>query len=597
MYFNKLLLKNFGKFNNREIELKPGLNLIYGENEAGKTTVKEFIVGMLYGIDKSRGLGARLDNYELRKPLDGRGYSGKAYIHYNGRNHLIERSFLRHNRKTTVMDIQSGREVRLKDKNSLHGTMFELDKNTYVNTLCIGEHGAAPGKELADKLGNYLGNLSTTGSADIDKTIAIEHLKEERRKHDVKPVTRQLDEISEQLEQYVDVDDKIKDIRNQIGELEQEFAMEVARRKREARRIIETEKKLKFDEEDEAETGEETESGAENEAGEKSESGAESETGKKSEAEAEKHKTDDSRIFLDPELMQDYKPEKKLTDRLWFIILTGIFVVAVIAAMVYILPFENGVRQLFIVCTVLFVIVTIVEGLHAKGVFDDETSTPSEEEFRRMIYQLERKTEAHEDVEIDMSFAGEYADKKAALRVVEKELLDQKVRKQELEEEFAVLSKKRDTIEREVHAINLAINTINEMSAEIHGDLGYLINDNISDIVSKITDGKYSDVYLDENLHVMVRDGDGFVGIEYLSAGTMEQIYLAVRLSVARLLCRDKMPLIIDDIFANYDEPRLINTLDCLKTIDTEQIILMTSNPHIGDMLDDLDMDYNYVDL
>lgn len=57
------------------------------------------------------------------------------------------------------------------------------------------------------------------------------------------------------------------------------------------------------------------------------------------------------------------------------------------------------------------------------------------------------------------------------------------------------------------------------------------------------------------------------------------------------------MPLIIDDIFANYDEPRLINTLDCLKTIDTEQIILMTSNPHIGDMLDDLDMDYNYVEL
>lgn len=593
MYFNKLLLKNFGKFNNREIELKPGLNLIYGENEAGKTTVKEFIVGMLYGIDKSRGLGARLDNYELRKPLDGRGYSGKAYIHYNGRNHLIERSFLRHNRKTTVMDIQSGREVRLKDKNSLHGTMFELDKNTYVNTLCIGEHGAAPGKELADKLGNYLGNLSTTGSADIDKTIAIEHLKEERRKYDVKPVTRQLDEISGQLEQYVDVDDKIKDIRNQIGELEQEFAMEVARRKREARRIIETEKNLKFEEDDE----EEAETGAESEAGEESKVGEEIEAGAESKAGAEKHKADDARVFLDPELIQDYKPEKKLTDRLWFIILTGIFVVAVIAAMVYILPFENGVRQLFIVCTILFVVVTIVEGLHEKGVFDDEMSTPSEEEFRRMIYQLERKTEAHEDVEIDMSFAGEYADKKAALRVAEKELLDQKVRKQELEEEFAVLSKKRDSIEREVHAINLAINTINEMSAEIHGDLGYLINDNISDIVSKITDGKYSDVYLDENLHVMVRDGDGFVGIEYLSAGTMEQIYLAVRLSVARLLCRDKMPLIIDDIFANYDEPRLINTLDCLKTIDTEQIILMTSNPHIGDMLDDLDMDYNYVDL
>lgn len=621
MYFNKLLVKNFGKFNNREIELKKGLNLIYGENESGKTTIKEFIVGMLYGIDKSRGLGARLDNYELRKPLDGRGYAGKAYIQYNGRNHLIERSFLRYNKKTTVMDIQSGREVKLRDKNSLHGTMFDIDKNTYVNTLCIGEHGAAPGKELANKLGNYLGNLSTTGSADIDKTYAIEHLKEERRKYDTRPVQRQLDDISEELSLYEGVEDDIANVRGQIADLEQEFAMEVARRKREARRLIETEKNLKFDEDEEDEQPEEivdspdktevaeeavdspdkTEVAEETSDNQDNLEVAEDEEKTEKESVAKKlgkvFAKKEERVFLDSDLWEDTKVEKPLTERLWFIILTGIFVVAVIAAMVYILPFEKGVRQLFIVCTALFVIVTIVEGLYAKGVFDGDVNTPSEEEFREMIYRLERKTESYEDVEIDMSFAGEYADRKAELRVVEKELLDKKMRKQELTEEFSVLSKKRDSIEREVHAINLAINTINEVSAEIHGDLGYLINDNISDIVSKITNGKYQDVYLDENLHVMVRDNDNFVGIEYLSAGTMEQIYLAVRLSVARLLCRDKMPLIIDDIFANYDEPRLINTLDCLKTIDTEQIILMTSNPHIGDMLDDLDMDYNYVEL
>lgn len=610
MYFNKLLVKNFGKFNNREIELKKGLNLIYGENESGKTTIKEFIVGMLYGIDKSRGLGARLDNYELRKPLDGRGYAGKAYIQYNGRNHLIERSFLRYNKKTTVMDIQSGREVKLRDKNSLHGTMFDIDKNTYVNTLCIGEHGAAPGKELANRLGNYLGNLSTTGSADIDKTYAIEHLKEERRKYDTRAVQRQLDDISEELSLYEGVEDDIANVRGQIADLEQEFAMEVAKRKREARRLIETEKNLKFDEDEDEQPEAAADSPDKTEAAEKvtdntdnQDNSAAAEDEEKTEKESVAKKLSkvfakkEERVFLDSDLWEDTKVEKPLTERLWFIILTGIFVVAVIATMVYILPFEKGVRQLFVVCTALFVIVTIVEGLYAKGVFDGDVNTPSEEEFREMIYRLERKTESYEDVEIDMSFAGEYADRKAELCVVEKELLDKKMRKQELIEEFSVLSKKRDSIEREVHAINLAINTINEVSAEIHGDLGYLINDNISDIVSKITNGKYQDVYLDENLHVMVRDNDNFVGIEYLSAGTMEQIYLAVRLSVARLLCRDKMPLIIDDIFANYDEPRLINTLDCLKTIDTEQIILMTSNPHIGDMLDDLDMDYNYVEL
>ncbi len=570
MYLNKLLLKDFGKFNNKEIELKSGLNLIYGENEAGKTTVKEFIVGMLYGIEKSRGLGARLDNYELRKPLNGRGFSGKAYIKHNGKNYLIERSFLRHNRNVTAMDIQSGRELRLTNKNSLNNTLFDLDKNTYVNTLCIGEHGAAPGKELADEMSNYLANLSTTGSADIDKKDAVERLKKERSNHDLRPVQKKLDDISAELDNYADVEDELKSVRADISKLDEEFVLETTKRKREARKLVEGEDgNISYEDNEEinAKLDSLVEQGIEPE-----------------------------------EENDDGEPEDKLTDKIWFIILTGLFVVGVIAAMVYILPFSEGVRQLFVVCTVLFVIVTIVEGLYAKGVFMDEITTPSEEEFKKIIKELggeispaiERE---EDDIEIDMTFAKEFADRKAELKVVEKELLDRRSRRLELEEEFNTFSKEKDAIERERQAIDLAIETINNMSAQIHGDLGFLINDNISDIVSKITDGKYEDVRLDENLHVMVRDGDSYVGIEYLSAGTMEQIYLAVRLSVARLLCRDKMPLIIDDIFANYDEHRLINTLDCLKTIDTEQIILMTSNSHIGDMLDDLDMDYNYVEL
>ena len=570
MYLNKLLLKDFGKFNNKQIELKSGLNLIYGENEAGKTTVKEFIVGMLYGIEKSRGLGARLDNYELRKPLNGRGFSGKAYIKHNGKNYLIERSFLRHNRKVSAMDVQSGRELRLENKNSLHKTMFDLDKNTYVNTLCIGEHGAAPGKELANEMSNYLANLSTTGSADIDKKEAIDRLKKERSNHDLRPIQKKLDDISAEIDTFSDVEDGLKAIRADIAKLDEEFVMETAKRKREARKIIESEDgevTYEDDEEINAKLDSLVESGIE--------PTEEEETG---------------------------EPEDKLSDKIWVIILTGLFVVGVIAAMVYILPFSEGVRQLFIVCTALFVVVTIVEGLYAKGVFQDDITTPSEEEFKKIIKELGGTATPlikpdESEVEIDMTFAKEFADKKAELKVVEKEFLDRRNKRLELEDEYNTIAKQKTVVERELQAIDLAIETINKMSAQIHNDLGFLINDNISDIVSKITDGKYQDVRLDENLHVMVRDGDSYIGIEYLSAGTMEQIYLAVRLSVARLLCRDKMPLIIDDIFTNYDEPRLINTLDCLKTIDTEQIILMTSNPHIGDMLDDLDMDYNYVEL
>lgn len=565
MFLSKLLLKDFGKFNNKEIDLKPGLNLIYGGNEAGKTTIKDFIVGMLYGIEKSRGLKARFDDYELRRPLNGRGFSGKAYIKKDNNNYFVERSFLRHNRRVTAMDITTGRELDLRNKNSLQGEMFDVDKNTYENTLCIGEHGAAPGKELAVEMGNYLANLATTGSADIDKNKAIERLKEEKKKYDTRSWKSKIDIISDELAEYSNVDEELKDIRGKIAVVEEEFAMETAKRKREARRLIETSKGTTYEEDEEF-----------NEA---------------MDGLAQKS------VFLDADLIKDYKKELPLTDRIWFILLTGVFVVAVIAAMVYILPFEDSVRQLFIVCTILFVIVTMVEGMYAKGMLSGDIYTPTEEDFKKMVYDLERKQESYEEVEIDMTFAKEFVDKKAELLVVEKEILDRKERKRQLEEELSVANAKLAELEQEIHVINLAINTINQVSAEIHGDLGFLINDNISDIVSKITDGKYKDVRMDEKLHVMVKDEDSYVGIEYLSAGTIEQIYLAVRLSVARLLCKDKMPLIIDDIFTAYDETRLVNTLDCLKTIDTEQIILMTSNPHIGDMLDDLNMDYNYVEL
>lgn len=565
MFLSKLLLKDFGKFNNKEIDLKPGLNLVYGGNEAGKTTVKDFIVGMLYGIDKARGLKARFDDYELRKPLSGRGFSGKAYIKKDDKSYFVERSFLRHNRRVTAMDVATGRELDLRNTNTLQGTLFDLDKNTYENTLCIGEHGAAPGKELASEMSNYLSNLATTGSADIDKDRAINRLKNQKKKYDTRPYKEKVDIVSDELLEFTKVDDELKEIRGKIADVEQEFAMETARRKREARKLIETEKGTTYQENEEL-----------NESMD--------ELAKRA-------------VFLDADLIKDYKKELPLTDRVWFILLTGLFVVAVIAAMVYILPFESSVRQLFIICTILFVIVTIVEGMYSKGMLNGEIYTPTEEDFKKMVYELERKQETYEEVEIDMSFAKEFADKKAELMVIEKQILDRKEKKRQLEEELSLANAKIAELDRECHIINLAINTINQVSAEIHGDLGFLINDNISDIVSKITDGKYKDVRMDDKMHIMVKDADSYVGIEYLSAGTIEQIYLAVRLSVARLLCRDKMPLIIDDIFTAYDETRLVNTLDCLKTIDTDQIILLTSNPHIGDMLDDLDMDYNYVEL
>ena len=59
MIIRELILKNFGRFRNRSIRLEEGINIIYGENESGKSTLHAFIQGMLFGLRKMRGRAAR----------------------------------------------------------------------------------------------------------------------------------------------------------------------------------------------------------------------------------------------------------------------------------------------------------------------------------------------------------------------------------------------------------------------------------------------------------------------------------------------------------------------------------------------------------
>ena len=54
MEIRELYLRNFGKFSGKKIVLKDGINLFYGENESGKTTIHTFIKSMLFGLERGR---------------------------------------------------------------------------------------------------------------------------------------------------------------------------------------------------------------------------------------------------------------------------------------------------------------------------------------------------------------------------------------------------------------------------------------------------------------------------------------------------------------------------------------------------------------
>ena len=70
MKITELILKNFGKFTNKQILLTDGINIIYGENESGKTTLHTFLKGMLFGMERKRGRAAATDTFRTYEPWE-----------------------------------------------------------------------------------------------------------------------------------------------------------------------------------------------------------------------------------------------------------------------------------------------------------------------------------------------------------------------------------------------------------------------------------------------------------------------------------------------------------------------------------------------
>ena len=560
MYFSKLLLKDFGKFHNRDINLKPGVNVVYGTRNAGKSTVADFEYATLYGI----GTFPETEDDDLahHKPMDGHSFSGKAYVIKDGDEYLVERNFRKHNMTTQVLNVKNGRVGKLKHKNSLYESLTGVDKKTYSDALYIRQQKDTENE--AEELNTFVTNLATTGSSNLDKRRALAILRDQKNALDVTETEQQIAELKEELKQYDGDEEALKEVRKKIADNDEEFAIETAKRKREARRLIDTEKGTKYEEDDEL--NEHLDSLQENS------------------------------VFLDADLLKDYKAPKKLTDRWWMIALTGLLVIGVIAALVYILPFDDGVRQLFVVCTALFVVMTIVDGLHRKGALDGENQAPSEEEFKKIVYELERKNEAYEDVEIDMSFARKYMDLKEDLRATEAEILERKKQKAQLEDEIRVCEGRKQAIEREIYATTLAINTIQELSRSYVEEWNYIINDHMTDIMQRVTGGLYEDAKIDEKLRLVIKKNGAFTDITQIDATDFPLVRMAVRVGIATRLCKEHMPVVIDGL------PQMNNTqmqgfFASIEEIPSEQILILTDDKQLVSKIKDTKSTYALTNL
>ena len=147
--------------------------------------------------------------------------------------------------------------------------------------------------------------------------------------------------------------------------------------------------------------------------------------------------------------------------------------------------------------------------------------------------------------------------------------------------ELVRLEKEHAQLEEELQAIALAKAVLKEADDEIQSRFSPELGRVAAEYMSFVTGGRYEGVLLNRDFSAMTKTTDDAVArrSEYLSAGTIDLLYLAVRLAVCELALPEgeACPLIIDDALVNMDETRYEQAIKLLGEIAKQrQVILFT---------------------
>ena len=178
MKITKLHPAGFGRLPDKEYAFSEGINVIAGPNEAGKTTLRQFLTAMLFGWEKSR---AKADPYKRYKPWSGTGaYGGVMELTADGKEYRVERDFTGEGPALTVRQYPSMREVPAPE-GLLPAIGSRLTRAGYENTVMVPQGSAAPEGDLAQLYANYIANMSRSKDRGIDVAEALETLSSRRK--------------------------------------------------------------------------------------------------------------------------------------------------------------------------------------------------------------------------------------------------------------------------------------------------------------------------------------------------------------------------------------------------------------------------------
>ncbi len=615
-----LHISGFGKFHDRDITFHDGINIIYGKNEAGKSTLHTFIRCMLFGLERGRGRAARNDLFSHYEPWDLTAlYGGRMRVEQNGIVYRIERNFRKDQKSFQIINETKGTEVE-PTKAFLDQFLCGLSETSYLNTISIGQLKSATDGGMVNELKNYIANMNTTGSLSLNITRATSYLQNRRRQferqlhpdaaRDYAALTAEIQGIEAEIadpayeNQLLAWQNRQTDIRGQLTQKQKD-------REKLLQKIAAQRQTL-----------------------------------------ASAQFTDEASItsYRDEtiSIYKQYQNEKAICDKKSHSIWSTVFFVLILlsgALAVYcytagtsnplesILPFKS--IWLFfgsLIACLIFLYAAVdfskegkilkrsvasnhkvLQEIFSRHLGDSSVTEDAIQAFENRMDEYQRISRSLKDAEAaEKAQSDEISALQKKERSCDLSISQQQKTQWELEKKLDRLTVCKDRIEsikqeltenerlrEEIDAIDLSLETMTSLSSTIRDSFGLYLNKAASDMIREITGGAYDSMSVDDNLDIYLNTPQKLVPIAQLSSGAMDQVYLALRLSAARLIQEgyDRMPLIFDDSFVQYDYDRLGSALTWLAGAYDGQILIFTCHKREEQAMAEKQIPYRLIEI
>lgn len=516
----RIYIEHFGGLSDKEIIFSEGLNIVYGKNESGKTTISAFIRAMLYGVDTQRKRDIRGNMRKRYTPLNGSMMSGVLETE----EIVITRTFGASSKFDTCNAVNrfTGEVIPPED---IGYAVMGMNESCFCNTFYLNSFGAYPVSEaeMMEKLS--LGGHGGGEEAPYDKVCSV---LDDMAKPYIKrsgAVDTALAELHKAQETYQYEEQKKKEYQ----ELKTSYNTLVQKGKSAKTELLRLQ--------------------------------------------SEKEKMNKQNIELrnrQKQLFEEMAEEKPAVSP----INKGAAVMAVIFALIGMLFVFSYKYPMLILCVCSFVPMVIC--LKVSKIFKRrERAEQSTDARLAAIENIIAKTAKNESADIDErikkinAFLIECAER---IGRAETEMKSVNIDEQ-AEEKLTSAKEKYEKAVLERDCIQAAKYVLTQAYEELKCDFMPEVNELFSKYFNRLTSGKYHSAASDRDMNISVIDKSGAVLGEYLSGGTLDGANFSLRLALCdKIDADDRATLVIDDALLQYDDERVKNALQMISEMNRQTI-------------------------